>query len=158
MTPLISEQLELKSCEQSWSIKRTGKLTDGFLQVLQTCLLTSRWNTSNSLTGRTESQRIVGNAVMRGLEVNSSDTWDFLQTYTWPLFPFLLISPLVFSESTEQSPRHSPAVAYQKTKKQRASNHTGSCQRHHLTRKLYSVIRGNITARVKFTGPIGAQN
>ncbi len=84
---LISEHLELKSCEQSWSMWRPRKLTDGFLKVLQTCLLTSRWNTSNSLTDRTKSQRIVGNAVMRGLEVNSSesDTRDFLKTYTQSL-------------------------------------------------------------------------
>lgn len=155
---LISEHLELKSCEQSWSMWRPGKLTDGFLKVLQTCLLTSRWNTSNSLTGRTESQRIVGNAVMMGLEVNSSDTRDFLKTYTQSLSLFLLISPLVLSDRTEQSPRLSPAVAYRKTETQRASNCTSSCQRRHLTCKLYSVIRGSITARVKFTGPAGAQD
>lgn len=41
--------------------------------------------------------------------------------------------------------------------RKRGSNCTSSCQRHHLMSKLYSIIRENITACVKFTSPAGAQ-
>jgi len=93
----------------------------------------------------------VGNAVMRGLEVNNSDMRNSKSVHSLSLS----LSPFLFCCCLRKSPRLSSAEAYQKNRK-RGSKCTSSCQRH-LMRKLYSIIRENITACVKFTSPAGAQ-